>query len=199
LIAAGGRVVAAGALAFLLPLTTACLGPGDFHCTQHAQCTIGNVAGICEANGHCSVFEMNECAPSHRRYAHHAGGDADACVPASCADNTIKMVSAGGGHACLIRTDGSVWCWGRNDRGQLGDGTRTPRPLPVRVGGVSNIIAVAAGDTHTCAAEKDGPVWCWGADDSGQLGDSGSGGDRGLPQKVLGVMAALAVVSGKDF
>ena len=134
---------------------------------------------------------------SRRRYVHHAGGDADACVPEACGANKIAAVSAGGGHACLVRHDGSLWCWGRNDRGQLGDGTRTPRALPVRVAGIDNVIAVAAGDVHTCAATAAGVVYCWGADDTGQLGDRG-GTDRGLPQRVAGVMVPIRALDDLD-
>ena len=108
----------------------------------------------------------------------------------ACGANRIAAVSAGGGHACLVRTDGSLWCWGRNDRGQLGDGTRTPRALPVRVTAIDDVIAVAAGDSHTCAATAVGAVFCWGSDDTGQLGDRGDT-ERGLPQQVAGVMVAI--------
>jgi alpha-tubulin suppressor-like RCC1 family protein len=191
-----GGLAAAGALALL---ATACLDPGDFHCTEHAQCTIGSTAGYCEASGRCSIHVAG-CAPSHRRYVHRAGEDSDACVPKSCAANPVDVVSAGGGHACLLRaTDQSLWCWGRNDHGQLGDGSRTPRALPVRVAGIDAVVAVAAGDLHTCAVDVSGHVLCWGADDSGQLGDAGVGGERGLPQPVLGLSNAKALVGGKDF
>jgi alpha-tubulin suppressor-like RCC1 family protein len=202
----GARLAALAALALL---ATSCLGPGDFRCTEHAQCTIGGRDGFCEANGRCSVADPT-CETSRRRYVHHAGGDADACVPEACGANKILTVSAGGGHACLVRTDGSLWCWGRNDRGQLGDGTRTPRALPVRVAGIDDVIAVAAGDVHTCAATAAGAVFCWGADDTGQLGDRG-GTERGLPQRVAGVMVPIptalddpgdprqVLAAGKDF
>jgi alpha-tubulin suppressor-like RCC1 family protein len=196
LIRVGVAVATVGACALLAP---ACLDPGDFHCTEHAQCTIGSIAGYCEANGRCSVH-VDDCAPSHRRYVHRAGDDADACVPKSCAANPIDVVSAGGGHACLVRaSDQSLWCWGRNDHGQLGDGTRTPRARPVRVSGIGAVITVAAGDLHTCAVDVDRRVLCWGADDSGQLGDAGVGGERGLPQEVLGLSNARALAAGKDF
>jgi alpha-tubulin suppressor-like RCC1 family protein len=204
LIGAGTRIAAAGVLALLLPFASACMGPGDFRCTEHAQCTIGTTPGTCEANGHCSL-PAKDCAPSYRRYAHHAGSDADTCVPATCADNPITQVSAGGGHACLVRrADHSLWCWGRNDRGQIGDGTRTPRAQPVRVAAIEEVAAVAAGDLHTCAITTGAAVFCWGAGDSGQLGDLGRN-DRGLPQLVAGVTGltgvpgTIALAAGRDF
>ncbi len=203
MIGAGARVAAVGVLALLLPFASACMGPGDFRCTEHAQCTIGTTPGTCEANGRCSLA-VKDCAPSYRRYAHHAGSDADRCVPAACADNAITQVSAGGGHACLVRADHSLWCWGRNDRGQIGDGTRTPRGQPVRVAAIEEVTAVAAGDLHTCAITTGAAVFCWGAGDSGQLGDLGRS-DRGLPQLVVGVTGLTGVpdttplAAGRDF
>ena len=201
MIGAGARGAAAGVLALLLPFASACMGPGDFHCTEHVQCTIGATPGTCEANGRCSL-PAKDCAPSHRRYAHHAGSDADTCVPATCTGNAITQVSAGGGHACLVRTDDSLWCWGRNDRGQIGDGTRTPRAQPVRVAAIEEVAAVAAGDLHTCAITTGAAVFCWGAGDSGQLGELGRN-DRGLPQLVAGVTGLTgvpdALAAGRDF
>jgi len=196
LIGARTRGFALGALALAM---TACIGPGDFRCTEHAQCVIGNLPGTCEANGRCSLPDPT-CAPTQRRYAHRAGSDADACVLQSCEDNAIQTVSAGGGHACVIRHDGSLWCWGRNDRGQIGDGSRTPRALPVRVAAVGAVTAVATGELHTCAVRTDDSVFCWGAGDSGQIGDT-AGSDRGLPERVAGVTAhgKTPIAAGKDF
>jgi alpha-tubulin suppressor-like RCC1 family protein len=198
------RRAAAGALATIAALTATlggCLGPGDFHCTDHAQCALGTTPGYCEPNGHCSIAD-DRCQPSERRYVHSAGDDADSCVPEPCGADPMKAVqavSAGGGHACLLRADGSLWCWGRNDRGQLGDGTRTPRPLPVRVAAlVDPARAVATGDAHTCASTETGKVFCWGAGDLGQLG-ADDRGDHGLPQLVLGVANVSALAAGSDF
>ena len=194
MIAAGARGAAAVALAVV---ATACMSPGDFRCTEHGQCVIANLPGYCEANGRCSTTDT-KCPVSHRRYAHRAGDDSDACVPRSCEDNAITLVATGGGHACLVRADGSVWCWGRNDHGQIGDASRTPRALPVRVPGISHPRAIAAGDRHTCAADMSGNVLCWGADDTGQLGD-GADMDQGLPREVAGLSNVTALAAGKDF
>ncbi len=80
------------------------------------------------------------------------------------------------GLTCAVLSDGSVWCWGRNTWGNLGDGTLQPdRPIPKPVAGLSGATRVAAsissGRAHTCAVLSDGSVWCWGAGNSGQLGD----------------------------
>ena len=147
-------------------------------------------------NNRCSSFDAT-CA-SHRRYLHAAGGDADACVAASCPANPIVALSAGGSASCLLRQDGGVSCWGRNDDGQLGDGTLTPRSTGVRVSGLTDAIALAAGERHACAVRAAGSVVCWGADDTGQLGDGG-GVDQRTPIAVPGVAGATAVVAGSGF
>ncbi len=65
---------------------------------------------------------------------------------------------------------GTVWAWGANNRGELGNGTlaysNVPRPVP----GLSHVVAVSAAQTSSLALEADGTVWAWGSDDSGQLG-----------------------------
>jgi alpha-tubulin suppressor-like RCC1 family protein len=180
-------------LVALLGITaTSCLGPGDFRCQEHAQC--GGLGAFCESDGRCSLPDAD--CPSQRRYVHRAGGLSDSCVGMSCPANPIRAVSGGGSHACLLRADGGVFCWGRNDDGQLGDGTRTPRTVPVRV--LDDAVAVATGERHTCAVRSGGAVLCWGADEKGQLGDGG-GDDKLTPAPVAGLDDAVAVAAGVDF
>ncbi|MGC9079924.1 MAG: RCC1 domain-containing protein, partial [Nanopusillaceae archaeon] len=92
-------------------------------------------------------------------------------------------IAAGGYHTCALLSDRTVWCWGSNYFGQLGDGTREDRHTPVKVQNLSNVIAIAAGWYHTCALLYDGTVWCWGDNDDGQLGD-GTNITRYTPVKV---------------
>ena len=66
---------------------------------------------------------------------------------------------------------GWLYAWGRNDKGQLGDGTTTDRSTPTRVPGPSNITQLVAGAAHVCVTTFDGAVMCWGANEKGQVGD----------------------------
>ncbi|MEN6349224.1 MAG: immunoglobulin-like domain-containing protein [Syntrophomonas sp.] len=112
----------------------------------------------------------------------------------------IVAVAAGANHSLAIMgSDGSVWAWGCNDRGQLGDGTNTSHSTPTKVPGLSGITAISAtfrGD-HSLAVAGDGSVWAWGANDYGQLGD-GTKTDRNTPVKVLGLdgVKIVAVIAG---
>ncbi len=81
------------------------------------------------------------------------------------------VISAGEHHTCAVLSDGSLWCWGRNHVGQLGDGTTTDRVTPTRVGAASNWRSVSAGSGHTtCAVNTSFEVFCWGRNHAGQVG-----------------------------
>lgn len=104
-------------------------------------------------------------------------------------------VTAGDEHVVAVATDGSLAGWGRNDSGQLGDGTLvTPATAvaPVVPGGAT---AVAAGVDFTLALAKDGTVWAWGFNDSGQLGD-GTTADSPTPVQVQGLAGIVAIAAG---
>ncbi len=79
-------------------------------------------------------------------------------------------VSAGGQSSCAIHNDGTLWCWGRNNFGQLGDGTMLPRPTPVQAGTLTDWRQVSTSGATTCAIRADSSLWCWGLSNFGQLG-----------------------------
>jgi alpha-tubulin suppressor-like RCC1 family protein len=100
-------------------------------------------------------------------------------------------------HTTYVKDDGSVWAWGNNSDGQLGDGSVTSRSTPVQVSGLSGIRSVAAGSSHTAALKSDGTVWTWGNNSNGQLGD-GSTTLRNTPVQAGGLSGVTAVVAGSD-
>jgi alpha-tubulin suppressor-like RCC1 family protein len=119
----------------------------------------------------------------------------------------VVHVAAGGAHACALRANGSVYCWGSAGYGQVGDGTRGEgmghvRSTAVRVrrgsGSLDEVTAITAGDSHTCALRNDGSVWCWGDASYGQLGDGsmGDGQSRTKATRVRRGSGYLTTVSG---
>jgi len=94
-----------------------------------------------------------------------------------------KEVSAGAQHVVAIKTDGSLWSWGRNDEGSLGDGTDISRYSPIRIGTENNWRSVSAGYLYTLALKTDGTLWSWGWNSTGQLGRV-TGFDRFYPVQI---------------
>jgi alpha-tubulin suppressor-like RCC1 family protein len=121
----------------------------------------------------------------------------DDCVLNITGDHTLTAdfripavavaVGAGGRHSCALTTDGSVYCWGENLRGELGDGTQTGSLTPVRVSTTLSFAQLAVGDRHTCALTAGGEAHCWGYDGYGRLG-AGLPGDgySSVPVPVAG-------------
>jgi len=101
----------------------------------------------------------------------------------------FSAIFAGGSHTMILKTDGTLWATGRNDNGQLGDGTTTRRSTPVQV--MRDVQAVAAGDHHTMILKTDGTLWATGLNDDGQLGD-GTTTDRSTPVQVMSGVQSVA-------
>lgn len=91
--------------------------------------------------------------------------------------------------------DGTLWAWGHNDVGQLGDGTTTSRTTPVRVGSLQSVVAVSGGRDRGLAVLANGEVWAWGDNRFGQVGD-GTTIDRTSPRRSGQLANAVAVVGG---
>jgi hypothetical protein len=110
-------------------------------------------------------------------------------------------VAGGWYHSLAVKQDGTVWGWGQNGSGQLGDGTNTDRKVPVQVVGpngqgfLTGVIAVAASSLCSLAVKQDGTVWGWGYNGYGQLGD-GTNISRNTPVQVAGLTGAAAVSAG---
>jgi alpha-tubulin suppressor-like RCC1 family protein len=97
----------------------------------------------------------------------------------------ISSMSAGGVHTCASSTGGSVYCWGANGAGMLGDGSEAPHETAMRAATPDGVtfVSVFAGANHTCAVTSTGRTYCWGQNRGGQLGD-GTTTDRPTPVPV---------------
>lgn len=72
-----------------------------------------------------------------------------------------SQISAGAGHTIAIKTDGTLWAWGDNSTGQLGDGTTVNKQVPVQIGTSNTWSQISAGAFHNLALKANGTLWCW--------------------------------------
>jgi alpha-tubulin suppressor-like RCC1 family protein len=206
----------------LLAAVLGCGQHAAYVCTTDAQCVLSGNHGTCEPDGHCA-FPDPTC-PDGNRYEPNAGdgfggqcvGEVDggmscggvggACCAGDtpCGDNafcdggTCKQcvvdVTHGITHSCFLKYNGTIWCSGRDDDGELGNSAETaiPTATPVQVRDSTNAFitdatALGAGHVDACAIRADGSLWCWGengnCNDGGQLGD-GTVSDRDTATRV---------------
>lgn len=99
-------------------------------------------------------------------------------------ERRVVSLAAGDAHSLALKNDGTVWAWGSNASGQLGDGTTINRNSPVQVLSLFGIVRIAAGGSHSLAVRSDGAVFAWGSNQYGQLG-TGSGTYSSVPVKPL--------------
>ena len=153
------------------------MGVGECARTGQFVCKADGIGTECNATPGTPTTEIcdnkdNDC-----------DGQTDEGSVCGIAGGPRAKVSAGGYHTCAIKQDGSLWCWGNNDSGQLGDGTWTNKDTPVQIMS-SGVSSVALGWYHTCAVKTDGSLWCWGYNNYGQLGD-GSAGWKNMPVYIM--------------
>jgi len=112
---------------------------------------------------------------------------------------TAASIAAGGSHSCALLTDGTVKCWGRDDKGQLGNGDETTADsaTPVTVTGITTATSLALGFSYSCALLTGGTVKCWGYNDYGNLGD-GTRANSATPVDVSGITTATSIASGRN-
>ena len=158
----------------LLPLTTV-RASQTLNWTNTADFAY-NKAGACQKTTTSSVafsgatYSDATCAT--------VGSASDVALAPSDFIVDVKVIAAGANHSLGLKNDGTVWAWGYNSNGQLGDNTVTQRNIPVQVkdaagtGFLSGITAIAAGNNYSLALKADGTVWAWGYNGYGQLGDN---------------------------
>jgi alpha-tubulin suppressor-like RCC1 family protein len=109
--------------------------------------------------------------------------------------NDWCYVSAGNSHSLGVRQNGTLWAWGLNGQGRLGDNTATLRSSPVSVvGGFTDWCQAAAGNSHSLGVRQNGTAWAWGCNPSGQLGDN-TAVSKSSPVSVAGGFAGWCQVS----
>jgi alpha-tubulin suppressor-like RCC1 family protein len=137
------------------------------------------------------------------------GTNTDSNVPVQVSGLTGITAIAGaepGYHSLALKNDGTVWDWGLNDNGQLGNGTNTNSNVPVQVNSLTGITAIAAGGdwiftggwSHSLALKNDGTIWAWGDNYFGQLGN-GTNTDSNVPVQVSSLTGISAIAGGGLF
>ncbi|WP_236515515.1 MopE-related protein [Sandaracinus amylolyticus] len=107
-----------------------------------------------------------EVHPTEAEMCNRRDDDCDGGVDERACEVPVA-VSSDSGHACAVSALGTVWCWGRNNYGQLGDGTQTDRSAAVSVAGLTGVVELDLdGIGYTCARTSGGDVHCWGGDDT---------------------------------
>jgi alpha-tubulin suppressor-like RCC1 family protein len=108
----------------------------------------------------------------------------------------MQRIATGEYHSLAITFDGTLWAWGDNRFGQLGDGTRARRTSPVQV--LTGVAAVATGTQHSLALKADGTAWAWGFSSYGQVGD-GTTVDHPTPVQIMSEVMAIAGGGNQSF
>ncbi|WP_437477827.1 hypothetical protein WME75_29035 [Sorangium sp. So ce1014] len=158
----------------------------------------------CEENrGSCDKDPENGCEVDLLTSLSHCGSCdnpcSGQCVQGACV--VPRHISAGTDYTCAVLSDSTVWCWGRNTWGNIGDGTlQQDRPIPRQViglggGAVKVATSISSARSHTCAVLTDGAVACWGAGNSGQLGD-GQATNALSPVRARDLAGATQVAAG---
>jgi alpha-tubulin suppressor-like RCC1 family protein len=186
---------------------TGSTGPLDYECSQStvSATNLSDAASLGAGARHqCAVTSQGEARCWGRDTAGQLGDGpsadtcqsvafgADACRPiptpvsTGTGLGTVVQIAGGLDHTCALADDGTVWCWGDNQWGQLGHGViGGAEDAPVQVADLTNIRAIALGDYHTCARHQDGTAWCWGRNDAGQLGNADAGQSSNVPVQVV--------------
>lgn len=105
-------------------------------------------------------------------------------IPIAKAQNGCwKEVAVSDVHTLAINTDGTLWAWGYNRYGQLGNGTKMDSKTPIQIGTDNNWLAVSNGQYSSLALKNDGTLWAWGYNGNGQMGD-GTNVDKSVPTRI---------------
>ena len=143
----------------------------------------------------CAITTSDELYCFGRNNQSQIGnGDTNDVITPYLTMKDVEAISIGYGedkaHACAIKKDKTLWCWGYNNHGQVGDGTTKVKSRPVLVKGElegKEVVSLGLGFAHTCVltSESKNNLYCWGYNAYGQIGD-GTTNDQLLPKNILG-------------
>lgn len=155
------------------------------------------IAISADGNYRIRVFGSNNTVGHYKLVIQVKAGANNTGSGCKVAPFSVPQLSAGRYHTCAVKGDGTVACWGRNEFGELGNGTSgNAFSSPVRVASSESFQTVAAGGLHSCALTVTGVAYCWGRNGNGQLGD-GSSTDRTTPVEVAGMLTYRRIAAGR--
>ncbi len=163
---------------------TGCSGSGCFYYSTLTQITTDTHWASISAGGFFTIAIKTD-GTLWAWGSNYAGQLGDGCTPmSSCANKTTPTqigtdtdwaaVAAGGNHVIALKTNGTLWAWGTNVYGELGNGAPGPTAyssVPVQIGTAMDWKTIAVGDMHSLAIKTNGTLWAWGINTYGQLGD----------------------------
>jgi hypothetical protein len=153
------------------------------------------------ANGELSIPAVVAGGKVYTNVTITVGSIISASATPGIADPTV---AAGQGHSCALSHTGSVWCWGANSDGELGNGGTARSNTPVPVVGLPSglplgVTAIVAGQYHMCALTRLGAVLCWGYDANGELGDGRVETQSSTPVPVIGLSSGVVAISAGGY
>lgn len=158
------------------------LGDGELSSSRKTIPVQAKIMNAVKINGPYAIVDTSvEASPAPPRYA--------------------KKFSAGNTHGCHIRSDGTLWCWGTEAAGELGNGGSLTdiAEQPVRVSDPGPWMSVSTDGDNSCAIKGDGSLWCWGSDSDGQLGNGAITGSQNSPSPITSAIPWTQVSVGGNY
>ena len=162
--------------------------------------TVGSGTGGVSVNASLTGLITNQTYHFHLIASNSAGtstgGDQSLTTSNGLVISTgMARIAAGLDHTEAMKSDGTVWTWGFNGGGELGDGTTNNSYTPGQVIGLTGVAAISAGGEHSVVIKSDGTIWTWGINENGDLGN-GSTANSSTPVQVSGLTGVVAISPG---